>query len=611
MNIAYVDSRPLLDGLQTPSQNLKLLLKSAQNHTDNDKLLETPTTHNILIQKYHQMERETLWHRILGLNIFISNISVILFLITLWEQIQYLNMRNEIGIVAFTLFFSIQFLGYMFGKNVSEKMTVKSTKIISYCFALLGAILILFALFMKETVHDKQQSTTDPQTKTDQQNTTSPIQPQQSPSDQTIQSTNSTQLLLITGIILFSVSYGSSRGAEQYFLHSCLDKNFAQSQAKTLNAYQYIGQIVGCLIGYMIVDTKVQARQSLFNFNTSVGLVMVICALLNILITLFFFQEVPVDSKKIYYEILTSQQQNQHHQEQELERLVEDHTLSGYQEWRSLKNAEADQGALIITLLILLIVSFVYGSVIITQTGLLFLNDNVINNLILEGKTMMIVIFSMGALAMFIGQISQQILQKHLKMSVVVLFGLTLMNSSLISFAECLGMALGALWTTLILIKVESFFLMISGVFMVVLIGIILTLVKLEIINSPHWSIQISKQEQIIKTFLMQENSQATTKITKNYYESLDSGEQARDIPIYVGKDYNQNHHHSTQQYKNHQAINNLDNTFNSSNQYQSNNNTTRFIRKQNTGNENTLGSNTQIIGGAGLLNSDRNDYEF
>ena len=59
-----------------------------------------------------------------------------------------------------------------------------------------------------------------------------------------------------------------------------------------------------------------------------------------------------------------------HNREEEMKRNVEDYTLSGYQEWKMLKNVGPDEVCLVLALISMFMINAIY-SMIITTCGLL------------------------------------------------------------------------------------------------------------------------------------------------------------------------------------------------------------------------------------------------
>jgi len=112
------------------------------------------------------------------------------------------------------------------------------------------------------------------------------------------------------------------------------------------------------------------------------------------------------------------------------------------------------------------------------------------------------------------------------------------------------GFILGSVWGLFGIVILDSVFITLMISIAATIVMMITTVIKLEILMTPHWSYQIERQESVLKHLIMSYG--------KHFYESLDSGEQARDLPVYIGNEY-----HSPN-----------DNTYNSSSYHHTNNNT-------------------------------------
>ena len=124
--------------------------------------------------------------------------------------------------------------------------------------------------------------------------------------------------------------------------------------------------------------------------------------------------------------------------------------------------------------------------------------------------------------------------------------GTTLFSSynTSINLYECLGALLGIVWGVSVLLSNASLFVALIVPLLLNLFLMLLALLRLNSLLMPHWSYQVERQEAVLKYLAR----------NKGFYESLDSREQTRELPVYVGNTYNQNDTSSYYYHTNHTA---------------------------------------------------------
>jgi len=99
-------------------------------------------------------------------------------------------------------------------------------------------------------------------------------------------------------------------------------------------------------------------------------------------------------------------------------------------------------------------------------------------------------------------------------------------------FTEFLGLVFGVLWGTVSLKYGFNCSYWVATSFTIVVLG--LTLCDFGSLSSPHWSYNMELQEEILKRHF---TGRATNFGNAALYESLDSMEAAKELPVYVGND--------------------------------------------------------------------------
>jgi hypothetical protein len=92
------------------------------------------------------------------------------------------------------------------------------------------------------------------------------------------------------------------------------------------------------MCAYPLQYMHVPYGKIILNLHTSLGCLISIFALLVLLTTSLFFKEIPAQSRQIYQD-LRDFEHRQHKREEDLQRHVEEYTLSGYTEWKTLRHA--------------------------------------------------------------------------------------------------------------------------------------------------------------------------------------------------------------------------------------------------------------------------------
>ncbi|CDW90938.1 UNKNOWN [Stylonychia lemnae] len=444
--------------------------------------------------------------------------------------------------------------------------------------------------------------------------------------------------MFILGISVISFAHGSQRQSEQQFLNDCIDQQNVQLNSKIIQVFQILGAILSCILASLFEQlTLYSTDNTVLNFNMTIGMAITIIYITLMVLNAVLFHEISKDSKNIYHE-LKNQNRRNNRVDQDFQQLVDDYTLSGYHECnyiyykiyfqlgRVLQNAKPDSGVLLISLFTLAIISF-HMSLQHSTIGYLFISEDITTTLYQEGLSETYYYFLLSYIALMFSYSCTQILsllQNQTKLvimsvflSILCLFGMLnyfekeiektrytisflnlsiaygmcryalirqissclgekyfRVNITLIKTVEIFGFTLGSIWGLVGVILIQSIFTVYLSCILLFTGLVILYLVKIEYIMSPHWSIQIQLQEQTLLQYMYQNGNN----FGRNYYESLDSGEQARDLPLYFG---NEQH----------------------SNDYDSRNYRTR----RNLG-INSDSQSKPIIGGAGLNRSNKSD---
>ena len=79
------------------------------------------------------------------------------------------------------------------------------------------------------------------------------------------------------------------------------------------------------------IDAPVLNGHLTINLHTSIGCVSFLMSFLTLFNTLIFFQEIPKSTRQMFYE-LREVERRQTRREEEMQRRVEEYTLSGYNE---------------------------------------------------------------------------------------------------------------------------------------------------------------------------------------------------------------------------------------------------------------------------------------
>lgn len=100
-----------------------------------------------------------------------------------------------------------------------------------------------------------------------------------------------------------------------------------------------------------------------------------------------------------------------------------------------------------------------------------------------------------------------------------------------------LAQIVGSVWGIWGFLETQSLFKVVIVPCVMLALLTLITILKLDQYLTPHWSLSIAEQEQVLAKFVKTTQYGGVTQVKDNYYRTLDSGDElARDMPIYVGK---------------------------------------------------------------------------
>mmetsp|Transcript_49041 Transcript_49041/g.36111 ORF Transcript_49041/g.36111 Transcript_49041/m.36111 type:complete len:112 (-) Transcript_49041:156-491(-) len=109
---------------------------------------------------------------------------------------------------------------------------------------------------------------------------------------------------------------------------------------------------------------------------------MVFAAGASFFVSLIWFKEINPERREIFLETKLNDPRTQK-KEQEIRTRVEQYTISGYFEWETLKNAEADDIVLLTTKLVFLAICSLYA-LLLTSLGLVMTSQSITTTLYLS-----------------------------------------------------------------------------------------------------------------------------------------------------------------------------------------------------------------------------------